>query len=1689
MAKESVTKKSRKRKLSTKGKKIIRRTLAGILLISSLVIAAIPSDNSGVAKAGGAGTYGGVEDPISYDDDSNATRNGKLTPVNSSYSLTMSSSDQEYSAYELRKLDGQWTLLWKYKYFVPAGTSVGVITKYNDTYSVPELDLTANAISGFEVVLQSTYDNYVENNINNKTFCLDKTPYINGTSGTNIINTPDDCKKYFPNEYETWKQSYDTALAEYKSTYKQTNGVDMTQAEVDALPLSSLSLTPFSHTGNEMTEEQKRIFYCEHNYAIGTSTYLYGFTLIPVRNYCGFLDSSGNETGMPNLDKDGSEALKLTGSTIYIAVENDNTADSSNRYTVDGVNFRITSTRGIEAIGNNAFENSEKVAHLSVGEGIAYIGDSAFKNSFIQDVNFASVTYIGNNVFEDCVKLTEVTINSSTSIIGKEAFRGCKTLANLQLPSGIKQIGFGAFADCTSLAKLDLSANLGCNIGEYAFYNCPSLNEVYFSDNFSFAFGKACFAMPDGGGTSCTMTEFDFPKNLASYTSAADNSAYTLTCDSTTKLSGSGTTYASMLGDYIFANRYNLNTVVMPENFGTSSEVLIPRHTFSQCIDLGCLQLSSAYNSYLNFDSEYDNDSQTGNGIFKDVQNPQLYVFGPATCNSPGSDGQYYAYPRRATWKCSSGINDYVPYVYFDGTKNHYEVGIKDSASGIDYRYELEVDEASGTAKIISCEFVDISSVPDGSVDLTIPGNVASYTITDMEDSCFNDQFKTKIKKLYVADNSLSTIGANVFSGCPDLEEVILGNSITDIGFQAFANNPSLEWVEIGENIQNIGEEAFYNCPYLEGVDFDRPDNYSTFNSIGTNAFYTGSDKLVFYTDVVDGYAPFEYAMGNNKINSSSVRVCCKETVPSNYTECIESGDPVLVTYSVVLDENNNLPTLIDYPRYNDLDSIITSKYASGTPLNDSETLQLNSTIYLNIPSAVKSVDVCSFLDSDANNPNKKDWIYVPTTYIDLASSNSKVDVYGDEFITGIGGINCSQKYNDAGGYTPGLFSGEMSDGTENSYYTGGTFSEVNVKGNDWIQAVDLPGVTYLPDYCFDSCERLQSVIIGDNCLEIGESAFLGCTDLSGIGTNNNPKYSFDNYILYEKNPDGTLTINTCLPARGENATSNEIWVNKSNDPNIDNVSALKEGAFAGCEYIAKADLSESNISSIPSRAFDGCSRLTEVILPDTVRSISKEAFNHGATTLDITIPCDSNISDEAFDKTKTVTIRTYPECTITGNYNPVGYDKIYIQYIDADYVITYLNDDLSVFEKITVPAGYNGSYPENEPTPKLESHTGYEFSYWYFDNTEGIRNVNENRQALAVFVAPSASPSPSPSASPSPSSKPSGGNNSSNNNNSNGSNNGNNNSSSSNSVSANGSPHKVIVENGAGGGTYEPGKVVTITAYAVNGKQFDKWTTSNTNMGFANAYGISTTFIMPNADVKVTATYKNINSASGNTATGGGNNGTGNGGGSSGASNTGGTTKGDTTGGTTVNITTDAIDNNYKNLASATVAGSTDNFVVKITDSAYASAQVEAALKQKFGNDLSGIKYVAFDISLYDETGTYLIENNENLAVTITVPIPDELAYYAGNNKAAAVINGQIDDKYVKFTTIDGVPCMTFVATHFSPYTIYVDTNNLTSGVADLTPKTGITIKPKWFLSAGLALLGIVLILWKDKKKEVALQ
>lgn len=427
------------------------------------------------------------------------------------------------------------------------------------------------------------------------------------------------------------------------------------------------------------------------------------------------------------------------------------------------------------------------------------------------------------------------------------------------------------------------------------------------------------------------------------------------------------------------------------------------------------------------------------------------------------------------------------------------------------------------------------------------------------------------------------------------------------------------------------------------------------------------------------------------------------------------------------------------------------------------------------------------------------------------------------------------------------------------------------------------------------------------------------------------------------------------------------------------------------------------------------------------------------------------------------------------GNLSNITRDEIIYAYyekeenVTIEHTVTFVDDDESntVLYVQRVKDGGNAVVPK-DPNPK----EGYVFKSW----KGNLTNITRDETIYAYYEK--VTDDNSGSGDDNNGGNNSGGNNSGGNN-SGGNNSGGNNNGDNNNGNTGGDNNQSIgtlyvltVQNGSGSGNYREGAMPVIIANdPASGQEFSHWTISPENTKIASKVLSASVVTMPASDVTVTAHYKT------KTSTGGGD---------SNSSN-------DSTrpsdnpnagqSGTTVVIDKNGLSNT--GVVSVTVNGSSDNFTIKISESTEATESVLRALMAEYGSDLSKIKYFPMDITLYDATGTKKITDTTGLAISITLPLPDSLIPYAGNNKVAGVVNDRLERLGVRFTTIDRVPCVTFTADHFSPYVIYVDTRNINTETVDETPKTGDGIHPKWFLSVGLACMSMVMFMQKDDKKK----
>ena len=225
----------------------------------------------------------------------------------------------------------------------------------------------------------------------------------------------------------------------------------------------------------------------------------------------------------------------------------------------------ITIPEGVTNIGNAAFSTCTNLSTITIPEGVTSIGTSAFfycnltsitlPNSVMnlgnrvfgrcnnltsinvesENDNYTSVdgvlfnkamtiliccpagktgtyvmpndvTNIRDNAFEECKKLTSITISNDVTDIGNDAFSGCEILDSIIIPNSVKNIGNYAFCNCNSLTSIILSNSI-TSIGIATFGYCRSLTSITIPNGVT-SIGNNAFSCCD------SLTTIIFPNSL-----------------------------------------------------------------------------------------------------------------------------------------------------------------------------------------------------------------------------------------------------------------------------------------------------------------------------------------------------------------------------------------------------------------------------------------------------------------------------------------------------------------------------------------------------------------------------------------------------------------------------------------------------------------------------------------------------------------------------------------------------------------------------------------------------------------------------------------------------------------------------------------------------------------------------------------------------------------------------------------------------------------------------------------------------------------------------------------------------------------------------------------------------------------------------------------------------------------------
>lgn len=582
----------------------------------------------------------------------------------------------------------------------------------------------------------------------------------------------------------------------------------------------------------------------------------------------------------------------------------------------------------------------------------------------------------------------------------------------------------------------------------------------------------------------------------------------------------------------------------------------------------------------------------------------------------------------------------------------------------------------------------------------------------------------------------------------------------------------------------------------------------------------------------------------------------------------------------------------------------------------------------------------------------------------------------------------------------------------------------------------DTGGLTIIPEDCFRNCDKLASVILPRTVNDVERGAFIGSNALNTLTF-----YGKEVKISGNAFESSEEKCNTLVRTYDDSAVVRYVKeYGKAYNLTLDNnrLGELWTVTFLDADHMMMSGLKDKDDNEIenPQYVQDGA---YAVVPQDPV---------HEGWTFEKWVGMNgTEIDDKITEDTIFYAQGHSEDGMVNGKYMVEFYDGVDGKKIGPTQYIEPGSDAIA---------------------PSQPVHAGYAFDKW----SDSYTNIQANKSIVALYKATTSGGSTSSGGSNSGQNTTSNKTTSSQTSSSTSTTSSSSASTSTTSSTGNTAMYSVTVIGGSGSGSYAQGAPVVITANTpAAGSVFSKWVTESQGVLLASVSTSPTTFTMPGNNVTITAEYTEGTApaapAGGSSSTGGSGN----------DRNTG-------TGSTRVDITKPGISN--KDLATANVNGATDNFIIKISETDEATKAVAEALTGEYGS-LDNILYYAMDISLYDATGTTKITDTSGITVDITIPIPDALIAYGGNNMAGAVVNGnQLEKLNENFTTINGVPCIRFTASHFSPYTIYVDTGNLTEGMLDTTPKTGDPIHPKWFLSLGLACLSVILFMKKDRRIKV---
>ena len=901
-------------------------------------------------------------------------------------------------------------------------------------------------------------------------------------------------------------------------------------------------------------------------------------------------------------------------------------------------------------IGASAFAGCQNLTKLTLGEGVTGLGDSALKDTRLEEITIPSTFETGtakNSPFTsgENSTLKKVTFADGIQVIPQYFLNNITTLTEIEIPASVQKIGDHAFADCSNLKTVtfkEQATSKLTTIDTSAFEGCSLMTLSKLPDGVTTINASA---FKDCKKISLT----DLPTGLITIGNAAFENCTMLQIDKLPAITA--------LGMAAFKNCVNLPFL----SVDTSNLAEINATAFEGCTGLTDVRI----------DGGEKKQTTIADGAFATCENLNWVIINniksvgkKAFTNLPISllnINQVDAIGESAFAGCDKLENPVIQNTKTIGASAFAGSG----AQTDDNKVLLDSIQNVGSRAFEGCQFT--------SADIRDLEKVTTYTDpeTKIEYSPFA---KSSIKKVEFSDETKNTVCTKAFKNVTSLQSVKLAycftyGNISTIDASAFGGCVNLTDINLSDELTTINGLAFYNTGLTEITVPASLTKITTASAAGKNVgpFAGGVLRKVTFADGVTKSLQGMF-MGTTSLEEVVLPKSLKTIDQNAFKDCSSlkklsvgksGGENVLDTVETInagaFNGCSSLETLT-LKNVAKIDSSDTNRTFGGcTSLKKVSVTGVTTTDNTGKTTLSTTIGTSAFKDNKALKEINLDTIKTVSQeafrgcgVADDGTDPATLTLNNVNAIGSLAFYGCGFKAVQIPRQLTSVATGKI-DGVEYGPFAGGKLETVSFgtlintipdnlcMNTTSLQKIELQSVKAslrtIGKNAFKGCTSVEEVTIPKGILTVSNSAFEGCSGLTDVTiaakTINAKAFAECKNLKAVKMEEGVTTIqgmafaNTQISAVTIPSTLTTAGTTKE--------GTIEKGPFAGTMIATVHGQTEDSTEvqegatilpetqKIPDNLFLGCTSIIDVQIPKTVTEIGQKAFKDASSVENVT--------------------------------------------------------------------------------------------------------------------------------------------------------------------------------------------------------------------------------------------------------------------------------------------------------------------------------------------------------------------------------------------------------------------------------------------------------------------------------------